>query len=60
MDDPSVIVAQGVRISTNPAFRVIDSYGNQRTDYPRESLDNNMGITALNTENRLQRSRNTS
>ncbi len=47
MDDPSVIVAQGVRISTNPAFRVIDSYGNQRTDYPRESLDNNMGRTAL-------------
>jgi glycosyltransferase involved in cell wall biosynthesis len=47
MDDPTVVVAQGTRVSTNPAFRVIDSYGNQRTDYPRESLDNNMGKTEL-------------
>ena len=47
MDNPKVAVAQGVRVSTNPAFRVLDNLGNQRTDFPHETLDNNIGRTDI-------------
>ncbi len=47
MDNPKVAVAQGVRVSTNPAFRVLDNLGNQRTDFPHETLDNNIGRTEI-------------
>ncbi len=47
MDNPRVAVAQGVRISTNPAFRVLDDCGNQRDDFPHHSLDNNIARTEI-------------
>jgi len=45
LEDPTVVVAQGVRVSTNQAFRLIDHYSNQRGDFGHESLDNNMAKT---------------
>ncbi len=45
MDDPTVAVAQGVRVSTNRAFRLIDDYSNRRGDFGHESLDNNIAKT---------------
>lgn len=45
IEDPTVAVAQGVRTSTNQAFRLIDHYSNQRTDFGHESLDNNIAKT---------------
>jgi glycosyltransferase involved in cell wall biosynthesis len=45
LEDPTVAVAQGVRVSTNRAFRLIDNYSNQRGDFGHESLDNNIANT---------------
>lgn len=45
LEDPTVAVSQGVRTSTNQAFRVIDHYSNQRNDFGHESLDNNIART---------------
>ncbi len=41
-DDPTVVVAQGTRVSTNPVFRVIDDFSNQRMTAEHRSLDNNL------------------
>lgn len=47
MDDPTVGVAQGVRVSTNRSFRLIDAYSNRRGDFQHQSLDNNMVKTEI-------------
>jgi adenosylcobinamide-phosphate guanylyltransferase len=47
MENSSVAVAQGVRVSTNPTFRKLDSYSNSRNDIPHETLDNNIARTAM-------------
>jgi glycosyltransferase involved in cell wall biosynthesis len=45
LDDPNVAVAQGIRISTNRVFRVIDDYSSNRSDKEFGSLDNNLAKT---------------
>jgi hypothetical protein len=47
LDDPNVAVAQGIRISTNRVFRVIDDYSSNRSDKEFGSLDNNVAKTEL-------------
>lgn len=47
MEDPSVVVAQGTRISTNPTFRMLDDYSNKRGDIPHETLDNCIAKTEI-------------
>ena len=47
MEDPTVAVAQGVRIATQPVMRKIDKYAIIRDDLRHTSLDNNMCRTAV-------------
>jgi glycosyltransferase involved in cell wall biosynthesis len=45
--DPSVVVAQGTRVSTNSTFRMLDDYINKRGDISHETLDNCIAKTEI-------------